>query len=128
MPIDGTNKSLESCKYIVENFNTDNTKIYVLNVNEDFYHGFSNTGESEKANKNVLKAIDNTDNELKNFDVEKTVVTSKSAKEEIVSFAFENNIDTIVMARATKEGIKKISGSVSKYVSKFAHCPVIILP
>jgi nucleotide-binding universal stress UspA family protein len=49
------------------------------------------------------------------------------AKQLIVKFAEENNFDMIVMGSRGRTGISRILlGSISEYVTKHSHCPVLI--
>ena len=72
--------------------------------------------------------FDNIGNILKDFKLTKKVLIGRKAGEEIVFFAKENDIDTIVMTKSSKRGIKNFIGSVAAYVVSHSGCTIYSIP
>ena len=73
----------------------------------------------------TMRSIDAAEFIAENFNPNDVQVT---AGEEIVFFAKENDIDTIVMTKSSKRGIKNFIGSVAAYVVSHSGCTIYSIP
>ena len=128
MPIDGTQRSMESAEFIAKNYDPGEVEIEAVTVREDYYAYAMTQVDRNKVVTETMPIFDKIDDILKGYKVNKTVLVGKSAGEEIVYFANDNNIDFIIMTKSTKRGIKNIIGSVASYVVRNSGHTVISIP
>ena len=62
--------------------------------------------DAQRVINETMPIFDNIGNILKDFKLTKKVLIGRKAGEEIVFFVKENDIDTIVMTKSSKRGIR----------------------
>lgn len=134
VPIDGSKasyKALSHAVYIAKHNKTELTLLYVVDLNKevsDFERvslsGYVPENVKNKGMEILNKLAKEISQEIKiNTDIE-----IGSPAETIVEKAKNENYDIIVMGSRGLGKIKSIlMGSVSQYVLKYAHCPVLIV-
>lgn len=128
MPIDGTQRSMESAEFIAKNYDPGEVEIEAVTVREDYYAYAMTQVDRNKVVEETMPIFNEIDDILKDFKVNKHVLVGKSAGEEIVYFANDNDIDFIVITKSTKHGIKNMIGSVASYVVRHSGHTVISIP
>ena len=93
MPIDGTQRSMETAEFIAKNYKPDEVEIEAVTVREDYYAYAMTQVDRNKVVTETMPIFDKIDDILKGYKVNKTVLVGKSAGEEIVYFANDNNIE-----------------------------------
>lgn len=132
IPVDGSERSLISLQYLNNNFKPEDVEVVLLNVREIvFINGMAVSEEvkdSEIIGKRILKDAEEQLNKLnKEFEYKKEF-SFGYAGDEILRYAEDNNIDTILMAKNTKKKFTALVGSVTAHVVKKAKCVVIMIP
>ena len=128
LPIDGTMRSIDAAEFIAENFSPDDVQVTVVTVREDYYAFAMTQTDAQRVINETMPIFDNVENILKGFNLTKKVLIGRKAGEEIVFFARENDIDTIVMTKSSKRGIKNFIGSVAAYVVSHSGCTIYSIP
>lgn len=128
MPIDGTQRSMESAEFIAKNYSPEETEIVCATVREDYYAFSMSQIDKDRVVKETMPIFEKTDEILKSFKVKNEVLIGKSAGEEIVAYARENDVDIIVITKSTKKNVKKLIGSVAAYIVRHAKCTVFSIP
>ena len=128
LPIDGTMRSIDAAQFIAENFNPNDVEVTAVTVREDYYAFAMTQTDAQRVINETMPIFDNIGNILKDFKLTKKVLIGRKAGEEIVFFAKENNIDTIVMTKSSKRGIKNFIGSVAAYVVSHSGCTIYSIP
>jgi len=126
LPLDGTEKSLQSVRLVKELFDPKEVEITLLTVRED-YKSPQALYETDKVVKETLPLLETAAKKLEGFTV-KEHVGFGPAGETILEYAESNKIDTIIISRATHSGWSIFVGSVAVHIVKYAKCIVIIVP
>lgn len=126
IPIDGTQRSMKAVDLVKSLYEPHAVTIILLTVREDIASLFS-AKEFEKVKKEMKSTLDAVADQMPGFQVKKEVVIGR-AGEEILNCANQNNVDTIVMTKSTKDGWSQVIGSVASHIVKYAACIVIIVP
>ena len=128
LPIDGTMRSIDAAEFIAENFNPNDVEVTAVTVREDYYAFAMTQTDAQRVINETMPIFDNIGNILKDFKLTKKVLIGRKAGEEIVFFVKENDIDTIVMTKSSKRGIKNFIGSVAAYVVSHSGCTIYSIP
>lgn len=128
LPIDGTMRSIDAAQFIAENFNPNDVEVTAVTVREDYYAFAMTQTDAQRVINETMPIFGNIENILKDFKLTKKVLIGRKAGEEIVFFAKENDIDTIVMTKSSKRGIKNFIGSVASYVVSHSVCTIYSIP
>ena len=128
LPIDGTMRSIDAAQFIAENFNPNDVEVTAVTVREDYYAFAMTQTDAQRVINETMPIFDNIENILKGFKLTKKVLIGRKAGEEIVYFVKENDIDTIVMTKSSKRGIKNFIGSVAAYVVSHSGCTIYSIP
>ncbi|MDO5717726.1 MAG: universal stress protein [Tissierellia bacterium] len=126
LPIDGSERSKQSIDWIEKRYNPSDVQVTLLIVREDLDY-LRSKEQFEEAKKEVLPILHESSEILEGFDVKKEVRFGR-AGEEILSYAEDYDIDTIVMTKSTKSGWVSTIGSVTTHVVKYAKSIVVIVP
>ena len=126
VPLDGTERSLQSVQLVKELFDPKEVKITLLTVRED-YKSPEALYETEKVVKETLPMLDASAKQLEGYTVTEHVGFGQ-AGETILEYAESQDIDTIIISRATHSGWSMFVGSVAVHIVKYAKCIVIIVP
>ena len=126
VPIDGSDRSKQSIDWIKERYMPGDISVTLLFVRED-WDDIRSKGQYAMAKEEVLPLLRESADTLSGFSVT-TQVRFGRAGEEILRFAEEEKIDTIVMTKSTKPGWIQMIGSVANHVVKYAKCVVVIVP
>lgn len=126
LPTDGTEKSLDAVKWVKEMFPQDTTEILLLLVREDVDR-ITDENQLHAAQEESRDFLDVAAQELSGFRIVKTVVFGQ-ASEEILASARQNDVNLIVLMRATKHTWSHAIGSVAAHVIKYARRPVLLVP
>lgn len=128
VPIDGTERSIQSLNFIKGLFPKDSLDIILMNVKElVLIDGMSIAEELKVAEQVGGEILDNAEETMEGYSVEKYFAFGY-AGDEIVKKANEDKIDVIVMTKSTKKGLTRMIGSVTVSVVKHAKCIVMIVP
>lgn len=128
IPIDGSEKSLESLDYLKEYYNPEKVEIILLHVREIvFIDGMSVSDEVADAELIGKRILDKASNMIPEYDC-KCEFSFGYAGDEILTYAEENNIDVIVMAKNTRKKFMALVGSVTAHVAKKTKCTLVIVP
>ncbi len=128
LPIDGTQRSIDAAEFVAQNFKPDDVEVISVTVREDYYAFAMTQINPQKVIDETMPIFGTVEEILKCFKLTKKVLVGRKAGEEIVLFAKENNIDTIVMTKSSKRGIKNFIGSVASYVVSHSACTVYSIP
>lgn len=132
IPVDGSERSLIALQYLNNNFKPEDVEVVLLNVREIvFINGMAVSEEvkdSEIIGKRILKDAEEQLNKLNKEFYYKKEFSFGYAGDEILRYAEDNNIDTILMAKNTKKKFTALVGSVTAHVVKKAKCVVIMIP
>ncbi len=126
VPIDGSDRSKQSIDWIKERYMPSEVSVTLLIVRED-WDDIRSKEQYELDKEEVLPILRESADTLSGFSVA-TEVRFGRAGEEILRFAEEQEIDTIVMTKSTKPGWIQMIGSVTNHVVKYAKCVVVIVP
>lgn len=126
VPIDGSERSKRSIGWIKERYKPADVSVTLLLVREDLEEVRSRE-EYEYAKKESLPVLRESSEALAGFSISMAVRFGR-AGDEILRYAQEQNIDTIVMTKSTKSGWIQMIGSVTSHVVKYAKCVVVIVP
>ena len=128
LPIDGTMRSIDAAQFIAENFNPNDVEVIAVTVREDYYAFAMTQTDAQRVINETMPIFDNIENILKGFKLTKKVLIGRKAGEEIVYFVKENEIDTNVVTKSSRRGIKKFIGSVAAYVVSHSGCTIYSIP
>lgn len=126
IPIDGTERSMKAIDLVKSLYKPEDVSVVLLMVQEDIMTMYSEI-EFEKEKEQLKSTLDAVAEQMSGFRVKKEVVIGR-AGEEILDCADQNNIDSIVMMKSTKDGWSQRIGSVAAHVVKYANCIVMIVP
>ncbi|KXL52141.1 universal stress protein family protein [Anaerotignum neopropionicum] len=126
LPIDGSERSMKAIEWVETQFSPNDVDITILIVREDL-NDMRSMDEYEQAKLESQPILQKNATLLNNFIVD-TQFRFGRAGEEILTFANQNNIDTIVMTKSTKSGWSRFIGSVTTHVVKYANCVIVIVP
>jgi len=125
IPIDGRDRSIEAIEAVKTVFAPDRYEVTLLSVREDV-----DTTSKVLLDKmydetmEMLQAVKSSMPEYKvHADVEFGI-----AGNAIIKYAKNNDVDLIVVVRRTHKAMSAFLGSVTVHITKYAHCPVVVLP
>ena len=130
IPIDGTERSLQSLDFVKNIFPKDSVEITLMNVKElvftrtAIFFDVEEIRNFENIGNNKLEKIKRI---LEEYKVD-TYFTFGYPGEEIIEKSIEGKYDVIVMTKSTKKNFIDSIGSVTAHVVKKAKCTVIIVP
>lgn len=126
LPIDGTEKSQRAIEWVKMRYRPDEVKIALIIVREDL-EDMRSQMEYDQAKAEMQPLLDRNAALLQEYPVSTRVCFGR-AGEEILHFAADHAIDTIIMTRSTRSGWNRMIGSVTSYVVKYAECVVVVVP
>ncbi|MEG1004358.1 universal stress protein [Clostridium sp.] len=128
IPIDGSDRSLISLNYLKDNFKPEDVAVTLIHVREIvFINGMAVSEEIKDAEIIGKRVLQEARKEIEGYDCKKELLFGY-AGDEILSYAEDNNTDTIIMAKNTKKKFTIFVGSVTAHVAKRAKCALIIIP
>lgn len=128
VPLDTSERSLHSLKWIKKYFDKNDIEITLMNVREIIVaEDLIIPDYSGELGKESDLVLDEASIELEGYTVEK-FFTVGYATDEILKKAEEGNYDIIIMTKSTKKGLVRMIGSVTSKVIKSAKISVIVLP
>ncbi len=136
VPVDLSAQSIRSFKVALDVAKKYNSKLTLLTCLEidTWHHQYFDSRASaavvKKQSKVVKKHFETLESIAKknNISVKSRILTSKSASNDIVTFAKSRKYDLIVIGSHGKSGYDKwLLGSVANSVSQKANCPVLII-
>lgn len=118
LPVDGSSRSLKTVESVKSFFSPDEVEIIVVKViSAQLYinsmEEIKNNAEKARPELEAVSAL------LPDYNVKTQVLLGSTPGVEIVEFAKESGVDTIVMTRSTRGPIRKL-GSVASYIAKNA--------
>ena len=126
LPIDGSERSIQAVEWVKRRYTPADVELTLLLVREDLDE-MRSQAELEQAKGEASSLLAQSARGLEGFSVA-TQVRFGRAGEEILHFAEDHEISTIVMTKSTKTGWVRIIGSVATHVVKYADCVVVIVP
>ncbi|WP_343102087.1 universal stress protein [Romboutsia sp. MSSM.1001216sp_RTP31141st1_G3_RTP31141_220114] len=128
MPIDGTERSLQSLDFVKNIFPKDSVEITLMNVKELVFTGRVVAFDEMKYFENTCnEMLEKIKERLKEYKVD-TYFSFGYPGKEIIEKSIEGKYDVIVMTKSTKNNFIDSIGSVTAHVVKKAKCTVIIVP
>lgn len=128
IPIDGSEKSLIALNYLKNNFKPEDVEVTLMNVREIvFINGLAVQEEIKDAEIIGKSVLREASEKVEEFNC-KREFSFGYAGDQIISYAEDNDIDIIIMAKNTKKKFTALVGSVTAHVVKKAKCIVIIVP
>ena len=130
IPIDGTERSLQSLDFVKNTFPKDSVEITLMNVKELVFTRTAILFDVEEIRnfKNIgNNKLEKIKRRLEEYKVD-TYFTFGYPGEEIIEKSKEGKYDVIVMTKSTKKNFIDSIGSVTVHVVKKAKCTVIIVP
>lgn len=128
VPIDGTERSMHSLKFVKEIFPKDSVDITIMTAKEIVVTtGIEVADKMDVAKKDGMRILEAAKNIMEGYSV-KTYFTLGYAADEILNKAKEDGIEIIVMTKSTKKGLTRMIGSVTTAVVKHAKSIVMIVP
>jgi len=136
VPLDSTDKSRDSIKWLKKFFSSEEVEITLINVIERYYTknmslagsmSSLESGSFENIEYEGNKALDEAEKELDGYMVSKLSKWGHTA-EEILKEAKNGNYDMIVMTKSSVKGISRIIGSVTAKVVRNSEVAVVVIP
>ena len=128
VPIDGTERSMQSLDFVKGSYDKDEVSVSIINVKElVFIDGISMSDEIKTSEMIGKELLEKAKSYLEGYDV-KGIFAFGYAGDEIVRRSKEEGTDLIVMTKSTKKGLTRIIGSCTSYVLKHAEAAVLIIP
>ena len=134
VPLDGTERSMHSIKWLKDFFNKDDISITIMNVVETVLtskmlvpmpdsipNEFGYLAEESK------QVLDKAIIELEGYEVERFSIMGYAA-DEILKKAGKDSHNIIIMTKCSKKGLYRIIGSVTSKVVRNAKASVIVIP
>ena len=118
LPVDGSSRSLKTVEAVKQFFHPDNCQIIVVKVvsAQLYINSMDEIKHNAEKARPELEAVAAL---LPEYNVKTQVLLGSAPGVEIVEYAKEAEIDTIVMTRSTRGPIRKL-GSVATYIVKNA--------
>lgn len=126
IPIDGTERSINSITLAKKLFQPGDVKIRLLMIREDVIAPVP-SDELDPAVGRAKELMDKAAAMLTDYDVTPTIIFGR-AGEDILKCAKNDGTDIIIMTKSTKKGWIQAIGSVTAYVVKYSPCMVLIAP
>lgn len=126
VPLVGSERSMQAVTWIREHYSPTDTSVTLLLVREDWEDIWSEE-LYHYAKEEALPLLNQGKDSLPAFTVS-TEVRFGHAGEQILDYAQEHQVDTIVMTKSTKPGFMRLVGSVTSYVVRNTPCVVVVLP
>lgn len=128
IPIDGTERSLQSLDFVLNTFPKDSVEITLMNVKELILTNTIVLCEEMKYSERIGNDIlENMKDKLKGYKVD-TYFSFGYPGNEIIEKSTNEKYDAIIMTKSTKKNFIDSIGSVTSHVVKKARCTVIIVP
>ncbi|MDD2371644.1 MAG: universal stress protein [Firmicutes bacterium] len=133
VPLDGTEKSMESLVWLKKYFKKESTDVTLIYVAQVIYTNsmavLSTFPENEvDASYNIgEKILANAAEKLDGYKVKKTILPGSIA-DTIINEAIEGSIDLIVMTKSSQKGFSRIFGSVANKVVRDSKVAVLVVP
>ena len=125
VPIDGSDRSMQSVTAIKCIFSPQQADITLITVREDL--DSSSTVILDKMARETMPILDAVAGILPEYTVSK-VVEFGIAGNAILKYAKQHRMDMIVITKHTHSAKSIFLGSVAVHLVKYAPCPVIVLP
>ena len=126
IPIDGSERSLDSVRLLKDQFSPSEVEVYLLMVVETL-EDILTKEQCDMTRMQYQSILDKVTKDIAQYKAT-THITNGLAGTEILNYADTHNIDIIVMTRSTKKGLAKILGSVTSFVVKNAQQVVMVVP
>jgi len=132
VPLDGTERSMHSLKWLKTFFSKDAISITLINVMQtiltnDMMDPISIPTAYDFITKDSDLILDKAIKELEGYEVEKFSILGY-AGEEIIRKAEKDSFDIIIMTKCSKNGLHRLIGSVTTKVVRNAKVTVIVIP
>lgn len=128
VPLDGTERSMHSIKWLKKLFKEDEVDITLINVIEIvLVNDKIDLDQRYHAEKVSNELLEKAAEQLDGYDVKK-YCTFGYAADRILKKAKLDKFDMIIMTKSTKKGLDKIIGSVTTKIVKNAETLILIVP
>ena len=134
VPLDGSEKSMNSIKWLKDFFNKDDISITLMNVvetvltNKMVYPTPNSISNEFGALAEESELVLNTAiMELEGYETYKFSILGYAANE-ILKKADKDSFDIIIMTKCSKNGLYRLIGSVTSKVVRIAKISVIVIP
>jgi nucleotide-binding universal stress UspA family protein len=132
VPLDGTEKSMHSLKFLKIIFSTEDVEVTLINVVEvyyrlDFRGEVLSVGEYETAKQKSNRTLDLAERELNGYKANKLSI-SGSVSDVVLKEAKDASYDMILMTKSSVKGISRYIGSVINKVIHHSDVAVIFVP
>ena len=118
MPVDGSSRSLRTVEAVKQFWSPEDVEIIIVKViSAQLY--INSMDEIKNNAENARPELEAVAELLPDYKVKTQVLLGSAPGVEIVEFAKEAEIDTIIMTRSTRGPIRKL-GSVAAYIAKNA--------
>jgi len=128
IPLEGTEKSMDSINWLKKSYNKDDVEVGLINVVEIVYTN-DLLAVTDLNNRKVEsgKILDKAAAELDGYAVLKRTVIGPSVYE-ILREAESGGYNMIAMQKSTKTGLSRVLGSVPSKIIRSSPIPVVIIP
>ena len=125
LPVDGSTRSLSTVEAVKQIFKPDDVQIIIVKViSAQLY--INSMDEIKHNAEKARPELEEVAALLPGYNVKTQVLLGSAPGVEIVEYAKEAEIDTIVMTRSTRGPIRKL-GSVASYIAKNANFLNVII-
>ncbi len=130
LPLDGTEKSLNSINWFKKLFSSEEAEVTLMNVLEFYYRPDITAFDDisyETSRDGSARYLDRAEKMLEGYEVNKLIIGGASA-DEILKEAESGRYDMIIMTKSSAKGITKFIGSVTSKVVRNSSVAVIVIP
>jgi nucleotide-binding universal stress UspA family protein len=131
VPLDGSEKSMDSLNWIKKYFEKENTDVTLLYVAQVVYtsllENISTNPEASISYDNGELILKNASKVLDGYTVKETIIHGSIA-DSILKVAVNDSFDLIIMTKSSVKGFSRIFGSVTTKVVRDSEVPVIVIP
>ena len=125
LPVDGSSRSMKTVEAVKQIFRPEDVEIIIVKViSAQLY--INSMDEIKHNAEKARPELEEVASMLPEYKVKTQVLLGSAPGVEIVEFAKEAGIDTIVMTRSTRGPIRKL-GSVATYIAKNANFLNVII-
>lgn len=125
IPIDGSDRSIEAIDAVKTVFAPERYEITLLSVREDV--DTTSKVLLDKMYNETMVMLNDVKAKMPEYKVHADVEFG-IAGNAIIKYAKNNDVDLIVVVRRTHKAMSAFLGSVTVHITKYAHCPVVVLP